>query len=169
MDTPTVRITSWIRTIPFLLAILLVAAAYHALQLWPAWTCDLLAGVIVVVAYRCLLRYTLMRHQVRGLRLVRAQRFEEAIQAFERNLAIFDRHPSLDKWRSLILLSSSRYSYGEMTLLNLGYAAAQMRQGARAEEYYERVLELNPRNGAAFSALNLLNAKLEDPELQAPE
>jgi tetratricopeptide (TPR) repeat protein len=169
MDIPTAKYTSWIRAIPFLLAILLVAAAYHALQLWPAWTCDLLAGVIVVVAYRCLLRYTLMRHHMRGLRLLRAQRFEEAIQAFEQNLAIFDRHPNLDKWRSLILLSSSRYGYREMTLLNLGYAAAQMRQGPRAEQYYQRVLELNPRNGAAFSALNLLNAKLEDPDLQAPE
>jgi tetratricopeptide (TPR) repeat protein len=110
-----------------------------------------------------------MRHHVRGLRLLRAQRFEDAIGAFEQNLALFNRHPNLDKWRSLILLSSSRYGYREMTLLNLGYAAAQMRQGARAEQYYERVLELNPRNGAAISALNLLNAKLEDPELEAAE
>jgi tetratricopeptide (TPR) repeat protein len=169
MDTPTFKFTCWIRTIPFLLAILLLTAAFHAVHVCPHWTCNLLAGVIVVVAYRYLIRYTLMRHHMKGLRLVRAQRFEEAIRAFEQNLAFFDRHPNLDKWRSLILLSSSRYGYREMTLLNLGYAAAQMRQGARSEQYYKRVLDLNPRNGAAIAALNLLNAKLEDPELQAPE
>jgi tetratricopeptide (TPR) repeat protein len=169
MDTPTVRITSWIRTIPFLLAILLLTAAFQAVQLCPAWAYNLFAGTLVAVGYRYLVSYTLLRHQVRGLRLVAAQRFEEAIRAFEQNLAFFDRHPSLDKWRSLLFLSASRYGYREMTLLNLGTAAAQMRQGTRARQYYERVLELNPRNGAAISALNLLNAKLEDPELQAAE
>jgi tetratricopeptide (TPR) repeat protein len=121
------------------------------------------------VGYLYLIRYTILRYHMKGLRLARAQRFEEAIRPFEQNLAFFDRHPNLDKWRSLILLSSSRYGYREMTFLNLGYAAANMRDGARAEQYYEGVLELNPRNGSAITALNLLNAKLEDSDLQAPQ
>jgi tetratricopeptide (TPR) repeat protein len=169
MDAPTVRITSWIRTVPFLLAILLLTAAFHAVQVFPGWTYDLLAGALVAVGYRLLISHTLLRHQVRGLRLVHAQRFEEAIRAFEQNLASFERHPSLDKWRSLLFLSASRYGYREMTLLNLGTAASQMRHWTRAKQYYERVLELNPRNGVAISALNLLHAKLENPDLPAAE
>jgi hypothetical protein len=33
-----------------------------------------------------------------------------------------------------------------------------MGDGRRLEQYYERALELNPKNGAAIAALNVLNA-----------
>ncbi|NIQ78469.1 MAG: hypothetical protein GTN93_10325 [Anaerolineae bacterium] len=169
MDIPTIRNVAWIRVIPLMLVILVAAAAFHALGLCPEWACNLLAAVIVVVGYRYLTRYTVTRHHVKGLRLVRAQRFDEATRAFEQNLAFFEKHPNLDKWRSLIFLSPARYGHREMTLMNLGYTSAMMRRGARSAQYYKRALELNPKNGAAIAALNLLNSALEHSDAQVAQ
>ena len=169
MHTPEVKNTAWIRAVPLSLAILLCGAAFHALHLFGHWVFDVVAACLVVIGYRYLIRYTITRHHAKGVRLLRAQRFEEATQAFEQNLAFFDKHPNLDKWRSLIFLSPARYGYREMTLLNLGYTYGQMGAGGKSEGYYKRALELNPKNGAATGALNLLNAKLKDSGLQGAQ
>jgi tetratricopeptide (TPR) repeat protein len=169
MDTPSMRNTAWIRAAPLFLVIFILGAAFQELGLFGDCTFSIIAAGVVVIGYRYLIRYTITRHHVKGLRLVKARRFEEAVRAFEQNLAFFNKHPNLDKWRSLIFLSAARYGYREMTLLNLAYVYGQMGKGARAEQYYQTVLQLNPRNGAAVAALNLLNAKLNDPGLQGPQ
>ena len=158
MDTPVMRNFAWIRAIPLLLAILLAAAALHALQICPECACSFLAAVLLVVGYRYLVRYTITRHYTKGVRLVKAQRYEEAIQAFERNLAFFEKHPNLDRWRSILFLSPGKYGYREATLLGLGFVSGQMVDGRRVEHYHQRALELNPKNGAAIAVLNVLNA-----------
>jgi tetratricopeptide (TPR) repeat protein len=167
MHTPVARNVAWLRAIPLGLVVALLSAVFDAIQVFQYWAYNVIAAFLVVVGYRYLIRYTVMRHLTNGVRLLRAQRYEEAIPAFERNLDFFDKHPTVDKWRSILFLSAARYGYMEMTLLNLGLVYSQIREGERSEEYYKKALELNPKNGAAVFALNLLNAKLKDPDVQA--
>ncbi|HUS70187.1 MAG TPA: hypothetical protein VM075_05340 [Anaerolineae bacterium] len=169
MDTPQAKNTSWIRAVPLFLVILLCTAAFQALHLFRDCTFSAIAACLVVVGYRYLILHTVTRHHTEGSRLVKAQRFEEAIQAFEQNLAFFRKHPNLDGWRSLIFLSAAKYGYREMTLLNLGYIYGQIGKGGKSEQYYKGALELNPKNRAAMAALNLLNAKLKDSDLQGAQ
>jgi tetratricopeptide (TPR) repeat protein len=158
MDTPMIRDMSWVRAIPNLTVVFLAGVALHLLHVFPEFLSNLVAGWLLVIAYRYLIRYTITRYHVRGLQLLKEQRFAEAAQAFEEGLSFFERHPNLDKWRSILFLSASGYGYTQGTLLNLGLTYAQMEEGAKAEEYYERVLELNPTNGSAIFALKLLHA-----------
>lgn len=158
MDIRAIRNAVWIRVLPFLLAILLATAALHALHISQECGCNFLAAVLLVVGYRHLVRYTITRHYTKGVRLVRAQRFEEAIGALEQSLAFFEKYPSLDTWRSILFLNVGMYGYREMALLNLGYTYAMLMEGDKSEQCYKKALELNPRNRAAVLALNLLDA-----------
>ncbi len=142
-----------------MLAILLAALVFQTLHVFPDWLTNFLAGWLLVIVYRYIVRYTITRHHVKGLQLVKAQRFSDAAVAFQKSLDFFEGHPNLDKWRSVIFLSPGKYSYREMALLNLGYVYGQIGEGDKAEQCYKKALEMNPRNDAARAALNLLNAK----------
>ena len=158
MDTPIILKTSWLRLIPHLMAVVFCSYLVSLTGLYDDWIYNLLLGWALVLLYRLLIRYTVTKDHARGIKLVKRQRFEEAVEAFHDSLIFFEKHQSLDKWRSIIFLSPGKYGYKEMAYANLGFAYGQLRNGEKAREYYEKCLELNPNNGLAISALNLLNS-----------
>jgi tetratricopeptide (TPR) repeat protein len=159
VDIPQIKNLDWIRSIPHMLAILLAALVFQILHVFPDWLTNFLAGWLLVIVYRYIVRFTITKHHVKGLQLVKAQKFSDAAVAFQKSLDFFESHPYLDKWRSVIFLSPGKYGYREMALLNLGYVYGQISEGDKAEQCYKQALGMNPHNGAARAALNLLNAK----------
>ena len=158
-DTPQIKNVDWVRSILQFFAILLATIAFQALHAFQDWFPNFLAGCILVIAYRYMVRYTITRHHAKSMQLIKAQDFNGAAAAFQKSLEFFEKHPNLDKWRSIVFLSPGKYGYKEMALVNLGFVYGQINEGGKVEQYYKKALEINPNNGTAKAALNLLNAK----------
>jgi len=159
VDTPTILKVNWLRAVPHLLAIALAGYIINTISIFQDWSSSLLAGWIIIIIYRLIIRYTVTKDHARGMKLVKTQRFQEAVEAFQKSRAFFEKHPTLDKWRSIIFLSPGKYGYKEMALANLGFVYGQLGEGKKSIEFYEECLKLNPGNGVAKAALNLINAK----------
>ena len=170
MDSPIILKTSWFRLIPHLIAIVFFSYLVSLTGLYDDWIYNLIVGWAFVLLYRLIIRHTVTKDHARGIKLVKRQRFEEAVEAFHDSLTFFKQHPSLDKWRSIIFLSPGKYGYREMAYANLGFVYGQLGDGEKAMEYYNKCLELNPKSGLAKSALNLINStkKPEDESILKP-
>ena len=137
-----------------LVIILLLTYGYSAHPIAYAF----LLAAITYSATAMLLRKSIARHHRMGMRLVRQSNFKEAIPYFERSYKFFSKYKWVDKYRFLTLLSASGMPYSEMALGNLAFCYSQIGDGARAIEFYTKVLEENPNNGLAISGLRMLNS-----------
>jgi tetratricopeptide (TPR) repeat protein len=150
---PIIRQTS----IPGLLAILFLMAVLHfsGIYLLPEH------GQILAICIFFVLLFGLReipRDHRRGIKLIRHQKYADAIPCFLRSFEYFCRHLWLDRFRAIFLLSASAISYREMALLNVGFCYSQIGDGPNAKKYYQECLELFPDSGFATAALRMLNA-----------
>ena len=120
----------------------------------------LMGGLIL---WALLSREIFTRNHRRGMRMVRKKRFDEAIPHFEAAYAFMERHPWIDRWRSLVLLSISGMSYREMALCNVAFCYGQQGKVREATAIYEHVHREYPDNGIAISALNMLRGAGNGP------
>jgi len=116
----------------------------------------LLAGLSTGFAYAIASKQLISFHHRRGIRLVRARQWADAASAFRQSYSFFSRHPWLDRYRAVFLMSSSAPSYREMALLNEAFALAQQGLHTEARSVYERTLIEFPDSPIAESALNLM-------------
>jgi tetratricopeptide (TPR) repeat protein len=154
---PIVREVAWFAVLPQLAVIFacmaLVAAARGGYDDRVP-----LFGAGGYCALSLVLRYTISREHRIGVRLMRAQRFEDALPHFEKSAAFFGRHPRVDRFRAFTLLSASRMSYREMALCNIAFGLSQMGRGSDARAAYDRVLREYPDNSLANAAMNMISA-----------
>jgi len=109
-----------------------------------------------------ILRNVFAKDHRHGIRLVRQNKFIEAIPFFERSVNYFTKNKWIDKFRSLTLLSSSKMTYKEMGLCNIAFCYSQSGDGSKAKEYYKQVLKEYPQNGLAIAGLNMLTSVNEN-------
>lgn len=95
---------------------------------------------------------------INGIKKNNAEKFEEAILDFEKSYTFFKKYGWIDKYRFITLLSSSKMSYREMALANIGFCYSQIGNGIKSKEYYERTLAEFPESGLAKSALKMINS-----------
>jgi len=152
---PIIRHVAWLSLVPqlALYAVLIGIVRFALPDLDPV-----LVGGLAYIALLYLGRFGIARHHRRGVRCLKAGRFDKAIPAFEESLAFFAKHPWLDRYRFITLLSSSAASYREMALCNIGFAYSQTGAGEKAREAYEQTLEEFPESGTARAALNMMKA-----------
>ena len=117
------------------------------------WLYALSHGALIYLAYSFGSRALVARSHRAGMRLVKAGRYQDAIPLFRESLAFFDRHPWLDRWRALLLLSGGAYSYRDMAQINQAFCYSQIGDAERAVELYHRVLSEDPTNPLALTAL----------------
>ena len=151
---PIVRQIAWISVLPQLAILIGIIAICRRLN---AERFVLLAALLYL-AISVGVRNALTRHHRRGMHLFKEERFADAIPCFERSYSFFTAHSWIDKWRYLILLSSSRISYREMALLNTAFCYAQIGNGSKSLELYERTLHEFPGSKLAETALRLLRS-----------
>lgn len=148
-----VRKIAWLALIPqFLFAILLIFFWHQLRAPDPP-----LYGLITYLLISFALRTFIPHNHNKGMKLVKQDKFEEAIIHFEKSYEFFVRHEWLDKYRYIMLLSSSAMSYREMSLTNIGLCYAQLGDSQLAKKYYEKTLEEFPESEIAKSGLNLLD------------
>lgn len=157
-QTPMVRSASWVMALPPL--ILLSGAIFLADRiLRPVdFNVAAMAGASAFVLYSIGVRRLLVGQHRRGVSLVRAEQFGEAITHFEASYGFLSRHAWIDRWRCLTLLSASAISYREMALCNIAFCYGQVGDGRSCKSYYERALSEFPESGLAQASLNIILA-----------
>lgn len=147
---------AWISIAAQFILIFLLAAIFHVFAV--SFNDALNLALCVYLSAFILLRYLVPRDHRKGIRFYKAGNYPQAVIAFEKSYDFFMRHPWIDRYRFLVLLSSSRLSYTEMALANAAFCYAQMGDGLKAVEYYEKTLRQFPDSELARSGLNMLCA-----------
>jgi tetratricopeptide (TPR) repeat protein len=151
---PVAKQIAWVSVIPQILILLCLIVAADRLNFdFPA-----VAGSVAYLALSLLLRRLIAYRQRRGMRLLQMEKFAEAIPQFQASYDFFTKHQWIDRWRYVVLLSSSRITFREMALVNMAFCFGQMGDGKMARELYEKTLREFPDSKMASSALRLLNA-----------
>jgi hypothetical protein len=151
-----VRQASWIAALPQLLA--LAAAIVLGWTLTGTPRGGLYLGAGCYLAWSIGSRWIVARSHRQGIQLVRQGRFADAIPHFEASYEFFNRHPRLDHYRALLLMSASVASFREMSLVNQAFCHAQTGEGERAVALYEWTLREFPDSALASSALQLIRS-----------
>lgn len=99
----------------------------------------------------------------RIMKLYQAGDFTAMYEYFDQQERHWAAHPQRDRWRALLFMDGSLYSYRELALLNMAHIAYQMSQMEQAIRLYEQALAINPRNAVAFDSLALICAVRGEP------
>jgi tetratricopeptide (TPR) repeat protein len=153
---PIVRQTAWISLLPQLvfMGLLMFVVSLFVQSLNAA----ILGGAGLYLVISVTVRNVITRNQRKGIMLSKADKFPQAIEEYQKSYQFFNRHPWVDKFRSITLLSSSRISYTEMALINMAFCYAQSGNAELSKKYYQKALELCPKSEMAKSALNMIKA-----------
>ena len=157
-DTPTIRQVSLIGSIPQVLVMITFVIVGNRIDprdgfIW---------GLGMFFALRFALRAVPRDHRA-AMALVRQNRFADAIPCFQKSLNFFGRHPWLDQYRSVVLLSPSGISYQEMAMANIAFCYSQIGDGKSARLHYQQCLERFPDSGIALTALRMMDSVSENP------
>ena len=68
----------------------------------------------------------------------------------------FEKYAWIDKYRALILMSPSVYTYHEMAMMNLAYIHLEKEDIFRAAQYYRETINHYPENQIAAKTLKLI-------------
>jgi len=93
----------------------------------------------------------------KGMKAVKQNEFNGAIEYFKQSVDFFTKKKWLDKYRAVTMFSASKMSYREMALFNIAFCYAQTGQAEKAKAFYKEILEEYPDNGIAYYALNSIN------------
>lgn len=132
--------------------ILLLAAGFALI--WPQHY--ILYAILAFIFLSLVLRLSIPREHRKGVRYYKNEQFEEAIECFEKSYDFFTRHRWLDTYRYLTMLSSSRLTFKEMARINKAFCLTQIGKRSEAAAIYRSLLEENPNNKIACSALRMM-------------
>lgn len=154
-EKPIMRQRAWQSMFPqfFILGLLIIVFISFIKPLWLA----ICLGVAVYWAIHFILEFCIPHNHRKGILLCKKGNYEQAIDEFKKSYNFFCKHTWIDKYRYLILQSSSRASYTEMALINIAYCYIQSNNIKLAKEYYQKVLELFPESEMAKGALNMIS------------
>ena len=153
-NVPTVTQRDWVSLIPHILLIGLLTYVYYLLNIED----PSLFGILTYLVLAFGLRNLVAKSHRKGVRLLKQQKFNEAIPYFEKSADYFSKNSWVDKYRFLTLLSSSKMTYRAMDLCNIAFCYSQTGNGLKAKELYQQILREYPENGVATAALNMLNS-----------
>lgn len=102
-------------------------------------------GLAVYVAYRLVVvRRLVCRDHRLGIVLTRRGKFEEAIVSFRKSEAFWAAHPTLDRFRALVLGSPTSHGFHAFAIYNQAYCLSRLGRGGEARDLLDRVLSEHP-------------------------
>lgn len=155
-----IRETAWISIIPHLAVMALIILVWY--QLTPQNTA--LYGSLSYLILSIGLRYIIPKSHREGISLVKSLKYEQALSKFEKSYQFFSGNNWIDKYRYIVLLSSSKIAYREMALCNIAFCHSQLGNGKLSKEYYSKTLKEYPDSGLAQAGLNMMNAASNQQE-----
>lgn len=132
----------------------LLIGLFHVLAIPEPTLLGLWAYVMISIS----LRLGITPAHRKGVQAVKAGRFADAIPYFEQSRAYFEKRPWLDRYRYLLLLSTTAWSYREMAMANRAFCLSQLGRRTDSINAYEEVLREYPESALATVALRMLLA-----------
>ncbi len=117
-----------------------------------------LAGIAIYLIYSFSTRLLIPRDHRRGIRLVRHQQYEKAIDEFSRSYDFFTRFAWLDRFRYILLMTPSTMSYREIALCNKAFCYSQIGKGKQVLKYYQQAISEFPDCGLAEAAIRMIES-----------
>lgn len=151
---PIVKEINWFSIIPHLLVIGIIIFTWNLY--YPNYSTLLGCLTYIIISYT--LRTQIPKPHTKGMKLVKSGDFEKAIPYFEKSYDFFQDNIWVDKYRFLTILSSSKMSYQEMSLVNIAFCYSQIGNGEKSKEFYLRTLKEFPENSIAITSLRMLNS-----------
>ncbi|HRP58053.1 hypothetical protein [Agriterribacter sp.] len=105
--------------------------------------------------YYSLSRFIPLSHRT-AMQLMQKRQFRTAIVHFRKSYLFFSKNAWLDKYRCLMMFSSSKMCYREIDLNNIAFCYGQIGDNIRTIEYYKRLNAEFPDNELAKAALNFI-------------
>lgn len=158
---PAIRVTSWRMVIPQLaiMAGLIVVVAVVFKPQPPVLAFTIGAAIYLLYSYAS--RWLLLKSHKRGVKLTFNGEYEAAIAHHEASLRFFERYPWIDRFRAVVLMTPSAFSFTEMALMNIAYCYGQLGDIQAAKAFYQQTLNQFPDNQVAAAALNLIRSAEE--------
>jgi len=92
-----------------------------------------------------------------GIKLIKEAKFDQAIPFIQETIDYYTKNSWIDKFRFLLLISSSKKTFRETSICNLAYCYLQVGDIKKARSIYMNILEQYPMNNNAKSMLNTIN------------
>lgn len=151
---PIVRQVAWLSLIPQMLVLFGIIFLFRQLGIVEPIVTGAAAYLIILLVLR---KRVALDHR-KGINLFKKSAYAEAIPHFEKSYAFFNKHSWIDRWRYIVLLSSSKISYREMALLNIAFCHGQTGNGPESKKVYEQTLQEFPDSEMAKAALNMIES-----------
>ena len=147
------------------LAAFLVFAGFIAigiLSLGEVFSGVMAGGVAFVVHRQFIVRTWLLSDHVRGVALSGAGKHTEALAAFRRSEAAWNRRALLDRWRAPLLASAARWGFAEQARYNQAHCLYHLGRNEEATQILEALIAKEPALGMARALLEHLQARARD-------
>jgi tetratricopeptide (TPR) repeat protein len=158
---PIVRQIAWVSLFPQLIFMAAIILALSALKV----SNPIIVGAAIYLVLSFALRFLIAVSHRKGMVAFRNGDYASALPHFEASYNFFEKHKWLDKWRYLVLLSSSKISYKEMAMLNIAFCYSQLDKGAESKKAYEDTFSSFPNSEMAKAALNMIASVSNSTEL----
>jgi hypothetical protein len=116
-----------------------------------------IAGTMLFLLTSLSLREILASHHRNAIRYCASKQWASAIEEYQQSLSFFSRHPWVDRYRAVTMLSSG-LSYREMGLLGLAFCYGQLGKGSESFSTYRQCLDEFPDSQMAATALRLMES-----------
>lgn len=120
---------------------------------------SILISFLIIFLYPYFWFRVIFTTNAKAMKLMDQGKFEESIKLLKTSIFLNPKYEWMDRWRGYLFLYSTKYSLKEAILSNIAFAYGQLGKGKEAEEYYKKMLEVNPDNPLAKASIAMLNAK----------
>lgn len=112
----------------------------------------LIVAMITYLGLQMILGYAVTKNHRRGVVLHRSGKYKDAIKEFEKSYDYFKNHRWIDRFRAVVLMSSSKASFMEMALVNMAYCLREIGAKTKSKAMLDRALQEFPNSRMAKSA-----------------
>jgi tetratricopeptide (TPR) repeat protein len=158
--------TVWLAIIPHIIVIGILCMVYYQ---WDRRNYFVFGFITYLIIWYGLRTMAFPKEVHKSIRLIKEEKFGEAIPYIERSIEFYNKHLWIDKYRFLLMVSSSKRGIRESSICNLGFCLLQIGQVKAAKEVYEDILRQYPENTVAIIQLRTINAISNSTESKIPE
>lgn len=115
-------------------------------------------GLATYTILSFILRTVVPRSHNKGVRLIKKEKYDDAIQCFQMSINFFNKNKLLDKFGFIFLLNSSTMTYEELGVCNIIYCLCQSGERTKAVELYRESIKRMPIV-KDYIASNLIESK----------
>lgn len=110
------------------------------------WPVGLFVGAVVMVVYSKGIRRVIVPDYFQGIKHIKRNEHDAAIERFQRCLGFLSRHPWIDRWRNVVLLWPSPYSLTSSCFHCMGASHLRANRVDLAKENFKQALALQPNH-----------------------